>query len=355
MKVKQIFSLVLALFVVFYFSSCGDDSIKDMDNEPNNSIEEAVLLELDTVPFSTKIQEEGDVDWFKVEIPAQGYYSIMASSIPEEIGAEVKFALFEEWEGKKVKDISGWLDFPAVMHIPKAGTYYFRIKDDYSDAFSEEAIILKTQFVEEFDKYEMNNVIKSAQVINLNQSLELFIYPKKDVDFFKIEAPGKKGYIKAMVKEDNDGVNLEIKFVQYNEWADNKISDLTGWLEFPAAVLIPDEGDVYFIVQDDYSDGSSTEVFTLKIDYVAQMDSMETNNTFKDAKVASRGDTLNLAIFPKGDEDWFVITIEEGETLEFLAKDWDGAINPEIKFHTLNDKNELANYSSWENFPYTFN
>jgi len=356
MKINQVFSLALMLFGVLYLSSCGNkNGIKDMDKEPNNKIEEAVLLTLDTVPFTLKIQEKGDVDWFKVEIPTQGYYIIKASNIPEGVNPEVKFALYQEWDANKIKNISDWYSFPAIMHIAKAGTYYFRIIDDYNDAFSKEPITFKTQFVEEFDKNEMNDDIKSAVTINLNQTLEFFIYPNNDADYFKIVAPGKKGYIKTMVKEDNDNVNPEIKFLKYNEWSNNKISELTSWLSFPAAILIPDEGDIYIVIQDDYSDASSTKPFTLKIEYLAQMDTMEANNTFKDAKTVSRGDTLNLAIFPKGDEDWFTITINDGDTLEFLSKDWDKSINPEIKFYTLNDQNKLDDYSNWENFPHTFN
>jgi len=345
----------MVLFVLVYFSSCGKDSVKNMDTEPNNSIEEAVLLELDTVPFSTKIQEIGDNDWFKVEIPSQGYFAISASNMPEGINAEVKFALYEEWQGSKQKDISGWLEFPAVIHFPKAGTYYFVLHDDYDDASSKEPINIKIQYTEEFDKFEMNNDIETAQITSLNKTFEFYLYPNGDYDYFKIDAPKKNGYIKMMIKENYDDINPEIKFFKYDEWSDDKVSDLTGWLEFPAAFLIPAEGDIYFAIHDDYNDASGTEPYTLKIEFVDQMDSNEVNNTFKEATDLARGDTLSLAIFPKGDNDWYKITIADGETLEFLSKDWDGAIKPEIKLHTLNDKNELSDYSGWEEFPHSFN
>jgi len=83
MKTKNLFLLVFILYAFFSLTSCGGSSIKDVDEEPNNKIEEAVVLELDTVPFSTTIQEKEDYDWYKIEIPAKGYFSIMASEIPE--------------------------------------------------------------------------------------------------------------------------------------------------------------------------------------------------------------------------------------------------------------------------------
>lgn len=355
MKTKNLFLLVFILSVFFSLTSCGGSSIKNIDKEPNNKIEEAVAIKLDTVPFSTTIQEKGDYDWYKIEIPAQGYFSIMASKIPEGVVPEVKFAVYQEWEENKVKDISDWSQFPAIVHFPEKGTYYFQIHDDYDDAFSKDPIILKTEFDKEFDKYEMNDKIEQAQITNFDQSLIFYIYPKNDYDWFKIPLDGKDGYIKVMLKETNEDVNPEIKFVQLNEWGENKIKDLSGWNAFPSALLLPKEGDLYFEIDDDYNDACSKEAFTLKIEFIPQMDNFEPNNDFKTAKEVAIGDTLSIAIFPKNDQDWFKINSAEADSLKFMAKDWDESINPEIKLYTLNEEtNEVKKFSGWENFPHTF-
>lgn len=356
MKAKHIFTLVFTLLTFFYLTSCGDDDgIKSMDTEPNNSIEEAVLVPLDTVPFTTTIQEEGDIDWYKIEIPSQGYFAIKSSNMPDGLNLEVKFALYEEWDGTKQHDISSWLNFPAVIHIPQAGTYYFVIQDDYNDAFSDEPITLKMQFTEEFDEFEMNNDVETANIVTLDQTFDTYIYPTGDVDFFKIEAPNKDGYVKIMAKGINDNILPEIQFFQFDEWADEQVSELSSWLEFPAAIILPTEGDIYFKIHDDYDDASTIDPITIKIEFLAQMDTCETNNTFKEAKTVVRNDTLSLAVFPQDDQDWFKITINEGETIELLAKDWDDAITPEVKFFTLDSDNELSDYSGWESFPHSFN
>jgi len=254
-----------------------------------------------------------------------------------------------------VKDISNWSKFPAIVHFPEKGTYYFEIHDDYDDAFSKDPIILKSAFEEEFDKYEMNDNIKEAQITNFDQTLIFNIYPKKDYDWFKIKLDGKEGYLKVMLKETNEDVNPEIKFVQYNEWGEDKIEDLSEWNDFPSALLLPKEGDLYFEIHDDYDDACSKEPFTLKLGFIAQMDKFEPNNDFKTAKEVAREDTITLAIFPKNDMDWYMINSLEDTTLEFLSKDWDDAINPEIRLYTLNEStNKVEEFSEWENFPHKF-
>ena len=326
-----------------------------MDNEPNNTIEQAVLLDLDTVPFTTKIQEKGDVDWFKIKIPEQGYYSIMSSNVPEGLKLQVKFSEYKQWEGSKEKDISSWLDIPATIHFPDSGTYYYVLIDDYNDAASPNAITLKTQFIKEFDKFEMNDNVASAKTINIDQTLQFNIYPKGDNDWFKIEEPKKKGYVKVMIKEQYEGVKPMIKFVQYNEWSDNKISDLLDWTNFPAAISIPEKGDIYFYISDDYNDAATTKPYTLKVEYLAEMDTLEPNNTYKMAKEVKRGDTLSIAIFPKADADWFKMTINEGDSVQFLSKDWGEVIAPKIKIFTLNENGELVEYADWDGFPRNIN
>jgi len=350
-------TLIVLLLSLALITSCGKlNSIKNTDKEPNNKIEKAVKLNLDTIPFKTTIQEKGDVDWYKVNIPAQGYYRIMASSIPQNIKPEIRFALYQEWEGNKEKDISNWLKPPLAFHIAKAGTYFFKIHDDYDDAFSKKPIVLKTIFIKEFDKLEINDDIKNASATSFGQELNFYIYPRGDYDWFKIETGNKKGYLKAMIKETNSNVKPEIKFVQYNAWEGNKITNLTGWLKFPAAVLLPPSGAIYYVIHDDYDDAATTKPYTLKLKYLNQMDSNEPNNTYKTAKEASVGDTLHIAIFPKGDIDFFKIKTNQSNVLKFLAKDWDNAIHPQVVMYSLNnDTNKLNRISEWEYLPHSFN
>ena len=88
-----------------------------------------------------------------------------------------------------------------------------------------------------------------------------------------------------MLKETYEDVNPEIKFVRYNEWGEDKIEDLSGWNDFPNALLLPKEGDLFFEIHDD---ACSKEPFTMKLEFLPQMDKFKPNNDFKTAKVFTK-------------------------------------------------------------------
>ena len=126
MLLKNLLKLLFLSIIVLNFNSC---STKGGDKEPNNSIDQAIAINLDE-QFTIKINPKGDVDWFKVDVPEQGYLKVQANQVPEEIGLEIAFAKLQEWEGKKQKTIRGWHKLPDALFIEEAGTYYFVLQDD---------------------------------------------------------------------------------------------------------------------------------------------------------------------------------------------------------------------------------
>ena len=345
---NQLFSLFVLLASIFFTSCSGGSS-----GEPNNSIDLANDIVL-SEPFEISIDPKGDVDWFKVEISEQGYLNVQASNVPEGINVQAKFALFQEWEGKKEKELKAWTSLPAVLHVAEAGTYYFVIHDDWDDASSVEPITIKVDFTKEFDGFEFNNNAKTAKEAKFGEVEKIFIYPTGDQDWFKVNVD-KQGYIKAMVREKHEGVNPQVKFVMVDEWSDEKVKELTGWIGFPGAVSVPDSAQIYIIVHDDWDDGSSLEGYDLKLDYIEQMDDAEPNNDYNLAANIKRGDTLTMAIFPTGDNDFYKLTVEEGDKIKISGKDWDPVIVPQVKIYTLDEMaNKLVEYRGWKNIPYEF-
>jgi len=346
---KNYLQLLFVLLVGIFVYSCSEGS----SGEPNNSIDQANDVVF-SEPFDIKIEPKGDIDWFKVEIPEQGYLTVQASNIPEGIKLQAKFALFQEWEGKKEKELKGWTMLPAVLHVAEAGTYYFVIHDDWDDASSTEPVTIKVDFTKEFDNFEFNNNAETAKQVKFGEVKKLFIYPTGDQDWFKVNVD-HQGYIKAMVREKHEGVKPQVKFVMVDEWSDEKVKELSGWLYFPAAVVVPDSSQVYIVVHDDWDDGSSLEAYDLKVDFIEQMDSAEPNNDHNLAANITRGDTLMMAIFPKGDNDFYKLAVEDGNKLNIKGKDWDPAIVPQVKLLTLDSlANKLVEYKGWKNIPYEF-
>jgi len=347
MKKNLTWLTFVTIISCIFFTACKGGGA---DKEPNNTIEEASDIVLNE-PFEIKIDPKGDIDWFKVDIAEQGYLIVQASNVPENLNLEARFALFEEWEGKKDKEIKDWTTLPAVLHVPEAGTYYFAIIDDYNDESSSDPISIKVEFVKEFDNFELNDSPETAKELKFGDVEKIYIYPNGDNDWFKVHVD-KKGYIKTMIKNSQEGVTPEIRFVKVDDWAGDKEKELRGWGIFPNACYVADTGMVFLQIHDDYDDASSQGEFELKVDFIDNIDVNEPNDIYDSAKQVNRADTLNLAIFPSGDKDFYKIKVDKGTKLSFMTKDHDEAIVPEVRLYTLDTiNNKLAEYSEWKTLP----
>jgi len=349
--IKKFIWLVFPAVLLLALISCSSGG-GGGDREPNNTIEEAVEINLGEV-FEISIDPQGDYDYFKTEIPEQGYMKIQATGVPEGLTLEVRFSIYQEWEGEKTKWLRGWTQLPDALFITEPGTYYFVIHDDYDDKVSKEKIQIKAEFVPEFDPTEPNNAVEEAKAVDFGD-LKLAIFPTGDRDWLKVNAPGQ-GYIRAMTKNVPEGITPEIYYAVYDEWADPKVQEIRSWHRLPDACFIPYSGVYYLLFHDDYDDKSSESVMDIKLEFMPEMDTYEPNNTFENAKTVERGDTLELVVFPAGDRDYYKIMLNEGDKVKFLAKDFEN-ITPEIILQIVNpaNQNELMNVSDWKRLPAEF-
>ncbi len=339
--------LVFILTIVIFTGGCGDGGTSK-EKEPNNSIDQANEIALGK-PFSIKISPVKDIDWFKVDLTEQGYLKVQASQIPEGLELEVGYALFQEWEGKKEKWLKKWHKLPDAIFIPEAGTYYFAIIDNYHDRESNEPIQIKVDFIPEYDAGEPNNSPEVATTLEFGTPIKPVIFPTGDTDWFKVNVT-KQGYILVKSKDVPQGIIPEIYYAIYDEWANPKIQKLRNWHKLPDACAITEPGEYYIYLHDDYNDRSSETPFNFLVEFLDEIDIYEPNNDFKTAKSVSRGDTLKLAIFPQGDNDYFKLNIETGNKIKFMAKDYAGIV-PEIRLYTLNENDKLDVASSWKKLP----
>jgi hypothetical protein len=349
--ITKFFCLVFPVVFLLALISCSSGGVGG-DREPNNTIEEAVEVNLGEV-FEITIDPQGDQDYFKAEIPEQGYMKIQATGVPEGLTLEVGFSIYQEWEGEKTKWLRGWSRLPDALFIKDPGTYYFVIHDDYDDKSANEKIQIKAEFIAEFDPTEPNNSVEEAKAVDF-VDLNLAIFPTGDMDWFKVTTPAQ-GYIRALSKNVPEGITPEIYYALYDEWADPKVQEIRSWKKLPDACFIPDSGVYYLLFHDDYDDKSSESVMDIKLEFMPEMDKYEPNYTYQEAKPVERGDTLELAVFPTGDYDYFKIKLNEGDKIKFLAKDFESVV-PEIILQIINpaNPNELMNVSDWKELPAEF-
>ena len=350
--IKKIVLLILPAGFLLAFYSCSSGS-GGGDKEPNNTIQEACEFTLGEV-FEISIHPQGDHDYFVTEIKEQGYLKIQASNVPEGVDIEVAFSLYEEWEATKEKRLRSWRTIPDALFISEPGTYYFVIHDSYDDNFSSEKIEIKADSVPEFDLTEPNNSAEEAKAVNINGDIKLAIYPTGDKDWIKVDAPGQ-GYVQIMSKNVPEGITPEIYYATYDEWDDPKVQELKGWRELPDACFLPDSGTYYLLFHDNYDDNSSEFTTDFKLKFLPEMDKYEPNNRFMEAKEVKKGDTLEIAIFPTRDHDYFKINLNEGDKVKFLVKDHEN-ITPEVILRIVNptNPNELMDISGWKELPAEF-
>ena len=353
MKSKYIkfMKALIGLLVLIFISCAGGKG--EGDKEPNNEIDQANDITL-SQPFSLTINPKEDRDWFKVNLTEQGYLRVQASQVPEEINLEIAFALYQEWEGKKEKRLRGWRRLPDALFIPEAGTYYFVIKDDYDDASSGKPAQIKVDFLKEFDPTEPNNAPEHAKSVEIGTDLKIAVYPAEDQDWLKVKVE-KQGYLTIKSKNVPEGITPEVKYFVFDEWADPKVKTIRSWKRMPDACFVSKTGDYFLLFHDDYDDGASETPYDLKIEFLDEMDQYEPNDNFEDAKTIKQGDTINLAIFPTDDQDYYKIKSSKARKIKFLAKDFSD-ITPEIRLYVLDtkDPNKLKHSSDWKKCPAEF-
>ncbi|MBN2543210.1 hypothetical protein JXI42_10130 [bacterium] len=339
--------IILAIIVM----SCGGPVDKF---EPNNEITEAVEVELGE-PFTITIKPMHDRDWFKVPVFGQGYLKIQVNKVPEALELEAAFALYKKLDRSKEQWLTDWKKLPNALYVPKADTYYFVIKDNYDDKSSEEPIFVKMDFIEELDATEPNNNVDEAYEVELGSTVKPAIYPGRDFDWFKVKVL-ERGYLSVSCKSVPNQIDLEVYFAVYNEWADPKVKKLTDWKKLPSACFVPDSGEYIIVLHDDNDDKFSERSFDMKVEFIEDMDPSEPNDDFRDASSVKLGDTIKLAIFPTGDNDYYKIKLHKGDVIKVEMNGQTGGIVPEARLYTVNDEepNKLKAFTHWNKLPAEF-
>ena len=348
MKLFNLNPLLLLFIGMFALYSCGGDG-GDV-GEPNDTIEQANAVSLDE-PFQMKIDEEGDRDWYKVELPGQGYLQTMAKNVPEALEPEGAVAVFDEWQSNEDEFMKSWTEIPFAMAVHDKGTYHIAIIDNYNDAMSGDPFEVKFSFVQEFDDFEPNNTPKEAEKVNFDEEYKSAIYPVGDTDWFRFTT-NEPGYVTVKAKNVGDELELEARYANYDEYAAEPVDVFRNYGELPHSASIPEPGAYYFHILDNYNDAKSEELFDWMIEFIPEMDEAEPNDDLENATTLTAPDTLNIAIFPKGDIDIYKLNFQKTGTLSLKAKGYE-QITPEVHLamKDTTGKNELEEVGSWEELP----
>ncbi len=335
-------NLVLGV-LVFLFVACGSGSDsksegKAESHEPNNTIEEATAVEIGN-EFGLKIDESGDVDWYKVEVKEQGYLQALAKGVPEDLDIQVRFAKYDEWGDEKEDFITSFEEMPATIQILEEGTYYVMVAERWGEKSSDEEFTLKIDFIKEIDSYEPNSDALLAQEIEFGKEYKSAIFPAKDEDWFKVSVE-EQGYIEVKSKDVDEEIELSVYFAQFDEYNEEPVEVLKSIAVIPQTIAVTEPGEYYVVLADRWGGKMSKNIFTWLVNFIPEMDEYEPNNNETNAKEITGNETVNMAIFPLGDIDLFKFSPSAAGTLIIEGKNF-GNIEVAGTIFVLDEDNEL--------------
>jgi hypothetical protein len=347
---------ILILLTVFFCLgvSCDSESEKEANEsvEPNNKIEEANAIK-PGAEFSMQIHPTEDVDWYMMEAPGKGYIKAMSNAVPEELNVQVRFANYDEWGEKKEKFLTPYLELPGAFAVHEADTFYAMVADRWNEHASEDSFKVKFEFLEEFDAYEPNNDRETAYETQTGKTHKSAVFPKAEEDWFKISTD-TSGYIRITAKDVPEALDLAVCVATYDEFDPENSKTVEGKQKLPHSVALTEPGEYYLGICDRWNENASEELFTWKAEFIPEMDEFEPNDDYTKAKRIDVNDTIQLAIFPSGDKDIFIIHPKQSGVLSVMASKREG-LEVSAGVYSMDEaENELNELRGIDALPVTF-
>jgi hypothetical protein len=311
--------------------------------EPNNSFGMAP----DVTPNQTwrsTILPKGDSDWYRVVVDHHGELAIAARRVPANLDVH-----FRVWTGEKAY-LTDWIaplaeggNNEAIVDLPAPGAYVIEIRDGGDDNRSIQPIDLQFAFTPSVDSYEPNGAFGTAAPLAPGQSIQGTILPKGDSDWYRVDVD-EQGALDIAISDVPE--NLDMNF---RVWTSDK-NYYTGWHaplapggENRAVVDLVAPGSYILEVRDGRDDGRSMDSYTLALAFTPTRDRLEPNNSFGAATPLKLGATVSATILPKGDADWYRLSVPQPGDLNVVITG--SAPNLDINFRLWNADKAYA--SGW--------
>ena len=153
--------------------------------ECNDAFTSATLLELGDTVVAT-IRDEGDEDYYRIEVPRSGAIVAQVRNVPAEMYPRI--TLYDEGQ-TALGNSSGnqGMTISLADQLCNSGTYYLRVDDRFSgDRGSETYTFLVS--LDTTDTYECNNDFNSAAEVTLCDTVFGSIFPSGDNDYYQVTA-----------------------------------------------------------------------------------------------------------------------------------------------------------------------
>lgn len=161
---------------------------------------------------------------------------------------------------------------------------------------------------------EPNGVIARATAVSPNGSLTATMDPAGDLDWFAVTLPGP-GRLTATVEAPPANMRPSIQaYGRHTQWLGVYHTAINPGDEVHVVLDLTEPG-TYFLRVNDNANQVSAGAYTLRTGFVPVPDAGEPNQRAGNATLFT-GPAMSGTIFPRGEEDWYRIHVNAGNTLE---------------------------------------
>ena len=286
--------------------------------EPNNHFGQPNLIAPSGVVTGT-IDPLKDADWYEIVVDRGGEAHVRITDMAPELDI-----VFRVWNADK-DVIRDWQspsekggDVDTFVDLPGPGKYVLEVRDSYDDASSTQPYRLHTEFTPIIDSGEPNDSFGTAAPLNPGSPLQANILPRRDHDWYKIEATGRS---ELQVLITNVDPEMDIVFRVWNankevilDWQ----APLRKGADTEAIVDFPHAGMYYLEVADSHDDQRSAQPYNLQTTLTPMVDAGEQNDTFGSADPLQVGQAVQGTILPRRDHDWYKIEVPGRAEIQVL-------------------------------------
>jgi hypothetical protein len=235
----------------------------DLEAEPNDDPQHATPL---GPTASGYLSPRGDQDWYLVRVAAPSVLQAQVTGLPE----DVELAAFDTPDGGKPRQLARVAEDGGTQVLPfvalPAGDSYLRVRMRAADLDDRDHLYKLSATVTPDDgslDREPNDTASTAQPVTLPVSLRGYLWPRRDVDFFRFHVPPDHAPVTIALTAPR-GMELLLRLHELH----GDRAEVIGSSGMPSLSLISvplKEGDYAVEVSSPRKDASATDAYELHV------------------------------------------------------------------------------------------
>lgn len=297
-----------------------EEQLVDPDNnEPNNDFANATNWEIPG-NITGYIFPGTDPDYFRCTIPEYAGTFTITLTPPANQGLNLRLDAYDHnFNLIQSSDATGNNGTETMeLTSPTPGNYYFLVRDVNESGSGTAPYTLQGEItLADPDPNEDNNTFATATNLNIPGSIEGYIYPANDPDYFVISVPDSVDTLTVLGTPPTNG-NLDLVIDLYNSQQSLvQSSNQTGTnMQEVLSVLSPQQGTYYIRISDNQSNYYINDPYTLQVrvhfledtTQIVNPDIYEKNDDFKSATIINPDNQYTAYIYPQNDPDFYILS-----------------------------------------------